>query len=132
MLAPTFGRRAEIVPAPDGGEEEIRRPPPPEGAEPPAASRRFPRASLLWRVLLTDGLACPACDGRTRIVAVVTSKSGVTRFLGHARLPTEPPRFHAPRPPPQDALPFDDTGPRAADPLWDFEPDPPRDSDFEN
>jgi hypothetical protein len=56
----------------------------------------------------------------------------VTRFLGHAGLPTEPPRFHALRPPPQETLPFADTDPPDAALAWDFERDPPSGSDIEN
>jgi hypothetical protein len=129
VLAPAFGRRAEIVPEADAEEERVERPTPPAGAEPPTAGGRFPWAPLLWRVFLTDALVCPACAGRMRILAVVTSRSGVTRYLDHAGLPTDPPRFHPPRPPPQQSLPFD---PGSVDTVPGFEPDPPSGTDFEN
>ncbi len=110
VLAPAFARRAEIVPAVEESATSAGRPSPPEGAEPPRAPGRFPWASLLWRVFLTDALACGECGGRMRIVAVVTSRAGLARILGHAGLPAEPPRFHPARPPPQAELPFGDCG----------------------
>jgi len=135
VLAPAFGQRTEIVPNPDEEEaaEARRHPPAPAGAEPPRTPGRLPWASLLWRVFLTDALACPACGGRMRILAIVTSTSGVTRLLGHAGLPTEPPRFHPPRPPPQQELPFADGASASTDPDFGaFEPDAPSGTDFEN
>lgn len=85
----------------------------------------------MWRVFLTDALACSECAGRMRMLAIVTSKAGVNRFLGHAGLPTEAPRFHPPRPPPQQQLPFAEDLPAAIEPdFGGFEPDPPSGTGF--
>ncbi len=134
MLAPAFGRRSEIVPNLEAETaEEAKRPGAPAGAEPPVMGKRFPWASLLWRVFLTDALACPECDGRMRVVAVVTSTAGVTRFLAHAGLCPDAPRVHPPRPPPQQELPFDQVEASTPDPGWDaFDPDPSGGMDFPN
>ena len=134
VLAPAFGQRREIVPdADETAEEEARRPPVPAGAQPPLGQGRFRWASLLWRVFLTDALACPTCGGRMRVLAVVTSRSGVTRFLSHAGLPTEPPLFHPPRPPPQPELPFGDGDSASADPDFPMDaPDTAIGTDVEN
>jgi hypothetical protein len=133
VLAPAFARRAEIVPNPEADPPAAaERQSAPPGAEPPARAGRFPWASLLWRVFLTDALACPSCHGRMRVVAVVTSRAGVTRYLAHAGLPTDPPRFHPPRPPPQGELPFGDGVSVDADPAWSFDADPTNGTEFEN
>jgi hypothetical protein len=68
-----------------------------------------------------------------RILAAVTSRASVTRILGHAHLPTEPPRIHPPRPPPQQDLPLGEATWAWSDPEpAAFEPDPPSGSDFDN
>ena len=38
-----------------------------------------------------DVLACPACGGRLRLLAVIMDRSTVRKLLGHANMPTEPP-----------------------------------------
>jgi hypothetical protein len=65
------------------------------------------------------------------VLAVVTSTSGVTRFLDYAGLPTEAPRFHPSRPPPQQELPFADAARAAVFPdFGGFEPDGPSEMSF--
>jgi hypothetical protein len=65
------------------------------------------------------------------VLAVVTSRAGVGRFLDHVGLPPEIPRFHPPRPPPQQELPFEENATPAADPdFGGFEPDAPAGIDF--
>ena len=57
-------------------------------------------AELLRRTFGVDILACPACDGRLRLVATITAPRVIAQILGHLGLPLEPPRRAAPRPPP--------------------------------
>jgi hypothetical protein len=62
---------------------------------------RLPWAVLLKRVFLVDVLECPKCKGRMEILAVVTKPASVRRYLEGTYLPSEAPRAHAARPPPQ-------------------------------
>jgi hypothetical protein len=124
VFAPAFAARAGIVPAGAGKAPRAR-----PGADsldpeaPPAYLRRFPWASLIWRVFLKDVLECVRCKGRMEIVAALTSRPTIERVLGHLRLPLDAPQFHPARPPPQIELPFgDDTA--------GFYPDPPAPDDF--
>ena len=110
IFAPAFAARAEIVPA--GGPKVPRpRARADDDHDPPTAPvprRRFPWASLIWRVFLKDVLECARCKGRMEIVAALTSRSGIERVLGHPGLPLDAPRFHSARPPPQSELSFGD------------------------
>jgi hypothetical protein len=47
--------------------------------------RRFPWASLIWRVFLKDVLECRRCAGRMQIVAALTSRPSIDRLLEHLR-----------------------------------------------
>jgi hypothetical protein len=58
-----------------------------------------------------------------RIVAAVTSTVEAARILRSIGLASDPPSFHAARPPPQAELPFVDAAPG-------FEPDPSVRDDF--
>jgi hypothetical protein len=84
---------------------------------------RLPWAALIWRVFLRDVLECARCKGRMEIVAALTSKTAITRILGHLGLSADAPRFHPARPPPQTELPFADEAP-------DFVADAPTPEDF--
>ena len=107
VLAPAFTARSQIVPSvgvPSArrGSKDSDAP----GSQTPKRPGRFPWASLVWRVFLTDVLECGRCSARMEIVAAVTSKDGIVRILEHMGLPTDAPAFHPPRPPPQAELPF--------------------------
>jgi hypothetical protein len=52
-------------------------------------------------VFLVDFLECPKCKGRMEILADVTKPASVRRYLEGTGLPSETPRVHAARPPPQ-------------------------------
>jgi hypothetical protein len=80
---------------------------------------RLPWAVLLKRVFLVDVLECPKCQGRMKIVAVVTAPASVRRVLEHLGLPSEAPRPRPARSPPQLDL-TEGRGPSDA-----FYPDPP-------
>ena len=119
VFAPAFAARAAIVP--DGARPD-RAPAPPPGAPPeepalPPFRRRYPWASLIWRVFVEDVLECARCHGRMTIVAALTSPPAIERVLRHLGLPTAAPQLHPARPPPQLELRLDrESAPFYADP----------------
>jgi hypothetical protein len=54
-----------------------------------AASPRVDWATLLRRSLGVDVLQCPKCNGRLRVIAVITERESVGCILAHLGLPTE-------------------------------------------
>jgi hypothetical protein len=77
VLALAFAARSQIVPY--VGPKTARRGPKdldPSGSRSPKRPGRFPWASLIWRVFLTDVLECRRCSGRMEIVVAVTSRGG--------------------------------------------------------
>ena len=68
---------------------------------------RIDWASLLRRVFAVDVLACPRCDGRMRVLAVVDQPDAVTKILDHLGLPSVPLDTAPARGPPQKDLAFD-------------------------
>jgi len=72
---------------------------------------RLPWAVLLKRVFLTDVLTCPRCQGRMKILAVITESSAIRKILDHLGISTEAPSRALARPPPQAEFPglADDT-----------------------
>ena len=70
-------------------------------ADVPRRSPYRPWAELLKRTFGFDVLACPRCDGRMRLLAMVTEPKSVTRYLqalgeptdAHARAPARGPPF---------------------------------------
>jgi hypothetical protein len=123
VFAPAFAARAGIVPAivpaaprlPAGSDGGVAR------AQP--RRRRFPWASMIWRVFLNDVLECMRCKGRMEIVAALTSGHAIERVFGHLGLPLAAPELHPARPPPQMEMTF------GHDPSG-FYPDPPPPDDF--
>lgn len=86
VLAPRASWRAAVVsvPAPaiadsPGTDTRLR-----EG-------RAWRWADLMRRVFAVDVLACPGCNGRLRLVAVLEASVATARILQHLRLPTEVP-----------------------------------------
>jgi hypothetical protein len=78
VLATASRWRARIAPAPTE----------PEKPEPADASKRTrsastyrPWAELLLRTLGVDALECPKCKGRMRLLAMVTERAAIRRFL---------------------------------------------------
>jgi hypothetical protein len=55
-----------------------------------------------------DVLECPKCNGRLRVLAVITEREPVRRILAHLGLPTEPPVLARARDPTDDV---EDDGP---------------------
>jgi hypothetical protein len=61
-----------------------------------AATPRVDWARLLRRSLDVDVLQCPTCQGRLRVLAVITEREPVRRILAHLGLPSDaPPLAHA-------------------------------------
>jgi hypothetical protein len=65
---------------------------------------RLPLAVLLKRVFLTDALTCPKCQGRMKILAVITDAAAIRKILVHLDISSEAPRRTPARPPPQAEL----------------------------
>ncbi len=59
-----------------------------------------PWAELLERTFAVDVLACPSCQGRMRLLAVVKNPVSITRYLAAVGELTEVPGRSPPRPPP--------------------------------
>jgi hypothetical protein len=81
VFAPAFAERSEIVPS-DARSDRDRapaKPAPPNGATRPPFRRRYPWASLIWRVFLQDVLECARCHGRMTIVAALTGPLAIER-----------------------------------------------------
>jgi hypothetical protein len=75
-----------------------------------AATPRIDWARLLRRAMDVDALNCPKCDGRLRVLAIITEREPVRRILSHLGMPTEPPPVARARDPTDDV---DDVGPPA-------------------
>jgi len=81
VLAPNSPWRVAVVPLPplagkcgDGARKTATEPGEGGGArEAPTKRSRIDWARLLWRVWGVDALKCPACDGRMKMIAAVTS-----------------------------------------------------------
>ena len=61
---------------------------------------RIARGRALRRTFGFDVLACPRCDGRMRLLAMVTEPKSVARYLRALGEPTEAPARAPPRGPP--------------------------------
>ena len=98
VLAPASKLRSRIVPvSPPNDTSE------PETDDPPASrtgSRYRPWAELLKRVWEIDVLSCPKCQGRMKIVAMVTDPKSVARYLRSIGEPTDLPQRAPARGPP--------------------------------
>jgi hypothetical protein len=65
-----------------------------DGSNATAPSRRsdwIPWSELLRRVFAEDALACPRCGGRMRVIAAVTSPTGIRQIREHLGLPARAP-----------------------------------------
>ena len=58
-------------------------------------------ARLLEKTFKVDGYVCPACGGRRRVLACLTSAAAVGAVLRHLKLPTVAPPLAPARGPPQ-------------------------------
>ena len=92
--------RDKVVPK-KPGEEELRK------------TRGSSKNRLLWAALLarTFGLnmeICSHCGGRMRIVAAITDRASIKRYLEGVGLPSGIPEIKPARPPPQMELDYAD------------------------
>ena len=97
VLAPAAAWRADIVPGPSTSR---RRRTSAAGACP----RPYPWAELLRRVFAIDVLKCHRCGGRRRLIAQITQPGVVAAILTALGLPTDVPRLHPARGPPEGEL----------------------------
>jgi hypothetical protein len=67
-----------------------------------AVAPRIDWATLLRRSMDVDALQCPKCDGRLRVLAVITEREPVQRILSHLGMPTGPPPAARARDPSND------------------------------
>jgi hypothetical protein len=121
ILGPAARDRARVVPQPPPYQPESA----PQGngatsreidASRIPGFRRTSWAVLLKRVFLVDALACPKCDGRMKILAVITNPDSVRAILDNLGIPSEAPRCHRARSPPQTEFSGGDTDAFYADP----------------
>jgi hypothetical protein len=98
VLAPASKLRARIVPkpaTPPADTDASSAPRPKRGG-----CRYRPWAELLKRTFGVDGLECPKCKGRMKLLAVVTEAKSIQRMLRHVGEATEPPAREPARGPP--------------------------------
>jgi hypothetical protein len=95
FLAPSSPLRPRILPKPPDPAKTKQ-------ATAPERPARMKWCDLLWRSLRVDGLRCPDCDGRMRIIATILKPDAVEAIAaaiiasGHLH----PARLRSPRPPP--------------------------------
>ena len=66
----------------------------------PTPRAHFDSKVLLKRVYDIDVFACP-CGGRMRIISVIEDPKVIKKILNHLKLPSEAPKIHQARAPPQ-------------------------------
>lgn len=67
-----------------------------------ANSARFGWAKLLKRVFDIDLTCCQICQSENiKVIAAIMDKKAIDKILSHLGLPTEAPKLHPARPPPQ-------------------------------
>ena len=94
-LAPASPLRSRIAP-PEPPEETAEPEPNPKRA----GSHYRPWAELLRRTFGIDVLHCEKCNGRLKLMAMVTDPKSIARYLGALGEPTEPPQRTPCRGPP--------------------------------
>ena len=75
-----------------------------------AVTPRTDWARLLRRSTDVDALKCPTCDGRLRVLAIITERGPVHRILSHLGLPTGPPPVARARDPSDDVDDLEEPG----------------------
>jgi hypothetical protein len=101
VFAPNSSMRSRIVPGPDRTPVAPAPGPAPPASPPPARRHRVPWAELLRKVFGVDALACPGCEGRLRLVALIASGAVADRILAHLEhLGLDPAAAEARRTPP--------------------------------
>jgi hypothetical protein len=111
VLAPRALWRGAIVPGIADGVDAREEPAPQDGdasCAKPSRAGAYQWAELMRRTFGVDVLACPRCDGRLRLAALIDQASVIQRILRHLGLPTEVPEPRPARPPPCPVDPIDD------------------------
>jgi hypothetical protein len=98
VLAPASAWRARIAPTPPTPEAK------PDHDDQPQPKRAWagykPWAELLARTFALDVLRCPKCDGRMKLLALITDTKSAARFLAKIGEPTDVPGRSPSRGPP--------------------------------
>lgn len=98
VLASASKLRPHVVPAPA---EELTAPPEIEAAKPRWSRCRYrPWPELMMRTFAVDVLCCPRCNGRLRLVAMMTEPKEIRRYLRALGEPSEAPERSPARGPP--------------------------------
>jgi hypothetical protein len=95
VLAPASTWRSRIVPKPPPEAAVAAEPDTPKGAK-----GYRPWAELLARTFAVDVLACPRCQGRMKLLAMVTDPASIARYLAAVGEASEVPRRSPSRGPP--------------------------------
>jgi hypothetical protein len=66
-------------------------------------------ARLLKRVFDIDIAQCSSCGGKAKVIAAILESAVISKILAHLKMPTEPPKIHPARAPPQGLLTFEET-----------------------
>jgi hypothetical protein len=90
------------VAAADGRASGVAHEPLPPRKPKPATHRSIyrPWAELLERSFSLDVLTCTRCGGRSKLIALLTKRASIHRFLRHLGEPTEVPAMSPARGPP--------------------------------
>jgi hypothetical protein len=99
VLAPRALWRGAIVPGIADGVDAREEAAPEDGdasCAKPSRAGAYQWAELMRRTFGVDVLACPRCDGRLRLAALIDQASVIQRILRHLGLPQRGPRA-APR-----------------------------------
>jgi hypothetical protein len=67
----------------------------------PPKPRYYAWADLMRRTFGYDVKACLECGGRMKLIAMIEEPAVIAKILDHLGLPTELPRVHPARPPPE-------------------------------
>ena len=70
----------------------------------PSSSYRLLWAELLTRTFQTELIACPRCEGKLKLIALVKKPSAIKKICRHLGLPTELPPLAPARDPPQSSF----------------------------
>jgi len=95
VLAAASPWRSRIVPKPPPMTQAIGEP-----ETPKRAGGYRPWAELLARTFAVDVLACPNCQGRMKLLAIVKDPTSIARYLAATGEPTDVPRRSPGRGPP--------------------------------
>jgi len=107
VLAPNATDRAQIVPGPKPAEKETDVHESDPASTPAQRRHRLSWAVLLARVFQFDLTVCDQCGGRMKIVAAVTDKGSIRKYLEGVGLPARAPPIAPPRPHPQHEFDLD-------------------------